>query len=39
MSAWASNDIPSLHGRLAVITGAHSGIGSFVWRVRLRPAR
>jgi protochlorophyllide reductase len=27
MSAWTINDIPDLHGRVALITGANSGLG------------
>src|ERR1700694_2027230 len=27
MTKWALADIPSLHGKLAVVTGANSGIG------------
>jgi hypothetical protein len=27
MMKWTPADIPSLHGRLAVVTGANSGIG------------
>lgn len=27
MSQWTTNDIPDLHGRVAVVTGANSGLG------------
>jgi protochlorophyllide reductase len=27
MSKWTSNDIPDLHGRIAIVTGANSGLG------------
>ncbi len=27
MSQWTVNDIPDLHGRVAIVTGANSGLG------------
>ena len=27
MSKWTSNDIPDLHGHIALVTGANSGLG------------
>src|ERR1700730_1712624 len=36
MTKWALADIPSLHGRLAVVTGANSGIG---WHTALELAQ
>jgi NAD(P)-dependent dehydrogenase (short-subunit alcohol dehydrogenase family) len=36
MSKWTPADIPSLHGRLAVVTGANNGIG---WHTAFELAR
>src|SRR3984893_7028766 len=36
MTKWTPADIPSLHGRLAAVTGANSGIG---WHTALELAR
>jgi NAD(P)-dependent dehydrogenase (short-subunit alcohol dehydrogenase family) len=36
MTKWTVEDFPSLHGRLAVVTGANSGIG---WHTALELAQ
>ncbi|HEY3505406.1 MAG TPA: SDR family NAD(P)-dependent oxidoreductase [Actinocatenispora sp.] len=36
MSSWTEHDVPGQHGRVAVVTGANSGIGLHVATVLAR---